>query len=94
MAHEVNHAGCTQCSRANRRRKVISYASVSQLATSLIACQSSVWHAGKGLGLLLGTEAPVITPNGVDFSFFLKANLYFAARELEVEKLPPKEDIL
>ena len=22
-----------------------------------------------GLGLLLGTEAPVITPNGIDFSF-------------------------
>ena len=23
-----------------------------------------------GLGLLLGTEAPVITPDGVDFSFY------------------------
>ena len=25
----------------------------------------------QNLGLLLGTEAPVMTPNGVDFSFFL-----------------------
>ena len=27
-------------------------------------------------GLLLGTEAPTMTPNGIDFSFFLLFLLY------------------
>ena len=29
------------------------------------------------LGLLLGTEAPGMTPNGVDFSFFTFFSLFF-----------------
>ena len=35
----------------------------SNLPTLKILCKAE-------LGLLLGTEAPVITPNSVDFSFF------------------------
>ena len=31
----------------------------------------SVVYTSHGLRLLLGTEAPVMTPNGVDFLFFL-----------------------
>ena len=39
------------------------------------------------LGLLLGAEAPVITPNGVDFSFLLLSTtvaLAFGAHKLNI----------
>ena len=34
----------------------------------------------QSLGLLLGTDAPVVMPNGVDFSFF---SPFFLGREAE-----------
>ena len=47
-------------------------------------------HVSFFLGLLLGTEAPVMTPNGVDFSFFefLMLSVFSALRSL-TEAEPP-----
>ena len=40
-------------------------------------------HASQiGLGLLVGTEAPVVTPNGVDFSFLFFLSQIGSARLL------------
>ena len=46
------------------------------------------------LGLVLGTEAPVVTSNGVDFSFFSQLLAFAYSAKLTVVQCDPLEPVL